>query len=287
MKNIFFAAAGTALLLSLGSCSEGQYWEQPDNLGAVYAFPKPVQTMEFTPADEIPAAISVMVTRTSAGPAVDVPVTFETTDETVFSGPAVVSFAAGATSAEYLIAVNAENVNPGSEKVEISLAEPEDALLHPDVKNLKYTLNFTLDYTWVSAGTASCVSAWVGNNGSPISVPVEEAKEFSADGQRLFRLASPYYVMEPKYAEEGYNIQFLTTTAGEAIKLTPGWQPIGEESGGMWFYIGTGYGTCSFFSEGNVYTIDGVMAYTEGRDGAQLMLYDFETFMFQWTCPAK
>lgn len=94
--------------------------------------------------------------------------------------------------------------------------------------------------------------------------------------------------MEPKAAEKGYNIQFLTTASGEAVKLTPNWQEIGEEDkNGNWFYIGTGYGTCSFFSEGNDYTIDGVMAYTEGRDGAGLYLYDFETFAFTWTCPAK
>lgn len=238
----------------------------------------------------MPTAIAVEVTRPEAGAAVDVTVLFATTDETIFSGPATVSFAAGATSATYLIRVNPENLNLGeTNQVTLALDEPENALLSPDEKNLTYTLNFKLDYSWISVGTAACQSAWVGNIGDPIEVPVQEAKEYGDEsGQRLFRLVNPYYVMEPKAAEKGYNIQFLTTASGEAVKLTPNWQEIGEEDkNGNWFYIGTGYGTCSFFSEGNDYTIDGVMAYTEGRDGAGLYLYDFETFAFTWTCPAK
>lgn len=285
--NIFFAAAGAALLLTLGACSEGQYWEEPGNLGNVYAFPKPVQTLSYSKSD-VPTAISVMVNRTYAGAAVDVPVTFSTTDETAFSGPETVSFAAGATSAEYIITVAPENLNPGSNKVVIELDEPEGTLLQPNASNLSYTLNFTLDYTWVSAGTAECVSAWVQNE-TPIKVAVEEAKEYSDEaGQRMFRLVSPYFVMEPEYAEEGYNIQFLTTAAGEAVTLNPTLQPIGEESDGLWFIIGSYPGYGAFFSNGDEYTIDSFVFYTEGRDGNDLYILNFEEVLsFKWTCPAK
>ncbi len=78
MKNIFLAAAGSLLLLSLGACSEGQYWEQPGNLGEVYVFPKPAQTITVSLSDEMPTAIAVEVTRPEAGAAVDVTVLFAT-----------------------------------------------------------------------------------------------------------------------------------------------------------------------------------------------------------------
>ena len=288
---IFHAALGSVLLL-LGACSEGKYWDEPGDFGTTPVFPKPSQTMVYSVNDEIPSTFNVTIARATAGPAatVAVEIVVNEASASVFSGPAEVSFEAGALTTEYPISINEDNMALGTNySIKLNLAVPENAPVKYPAGNMSYTLTMMQDYNWVSAGTAQCYSDWVGNSETevPIAVQVQEAGGYSVEGQRLFRLVSPYFIMEPDYAEEGYNIQFITTTSGEAVMLSPTWQPIGEESDGMWFYVGTGYPGCSFFSEGDTYVINGLMAYTEGRDGTSLSPYNYEVFIFEWTCPAQ
>ena len=63
-----------------------------------------------------------------------------------------------------------------------------------------------LDYTWVSAGSAQCFSNWVGNYSDAVGirVPIQKAQESTT----LYRLESPYWYMEPDYADEGYHFTF-------------------------------------------------------------------------------
>lgn len=287
--NIFVAALGSALLF-LGACSEGQYWDEPSDFGSNPVFIKAAQTMTINVNDEIPSTVTVTLSRPEAGAALTIPVTVTPADNAsaqIFSGPEEITFEAGSYSVEYPITVVPENFTLGENyTVSLELAKPEEALVQRPAGNYKFTLKMMQDYTWVDAGEAMCESAWVDNIEDPIPVPVQEAVEYAEAGQRLFRLVSPYYEMEPEAAEEGYNIQFITTTSGEAVTL-PGWQEIGEEYQGMWFYLGIGYPGRSFFNEDTEYTIAGLMAYTDGREGEELHAYAYEIFIFDWTCPGQ
>lgn len=287
--NIFVAALGSALLF-LGACSEGQYWDEPSDFGSNPVFIKAAQTMTINVNDEIPSTVTVTLSRPEAGAALTIPVTVTPADNAsaqIFSGPEEITFEAGSYSVEYPITVVPENFTLGENyTVSLELAKPEEALVQRPAGNYKFTLKMMQDYTWVDAGEAMCESAWVDNIEDPIPVPVQEAVEYAEAGQRLFRLVSPYYEMEPEAAEEGYNLQFITTTSGEAV-MFPGWQEIGEGDSSEWYYLGTDFGTCSFFSEGDIYTIDGVMGITEGPTGGPVQPAYYEVFTFKWTCPAQ
>lgn len=287
--NIFLAAVGSTLLF-LGACSEGQYWDEPGDFGSNPAFPKASQTIVLGPNDEVPPTMNVTLSRADASEAMTVGVEATPANDAsalVLSGPSEVSFEAGSYTAEYPISIDKTNMSLGANyTLTLQLTQPEDALVQRPAGNMKYTFSLKQDYDWQSAGVAKCISYWVGNE-SPINVQVQEAGGFAGEGQRLFRLVSPYFVMEPDYAVEGYNLQFLTTTSGEAVALTPTWQQIGEGDDTQWFYIGTGYNDCYFGSEGDIYTIVGLMGYTEGPSGTSLKPYTYETFIFQWTCPAQ
>lgn len=49
--NISYAILAATAILTLGSCSEGQYWTEPADKGAVVAFAKPALSMS-VPAKE-------------------------------------------------------------------------------------------------------------------------------------------------------------------------------------------------------------------------------------------
>lgn len=292
MKHKILNAALGSVLLLLGACSEGQYWEEPGDYGTTPVFPKPSQTMVFSVDDEIPTTMSVTVARATAGPAATVPVEIVANDASasVLSGPAEVTFEAGSSTAEYVISINPENMSLGTNySIKLNLGQPENAPVKYPAGNYSYTFTLMQDYKWVSAGTAKCLSLLVGNleTEQTIDVQVQEAEGYDQEGQRLFRLVSPYYVMGLEKAQEGYNIRFITTDSGDALELGARWQEIGkktEDNGN--YYIGTGYGDCGFFSEDGEYLIYGVIAYdVPGEDG--LYFDSYEYFDFFWTCPAQ
>lgn len=273
-------------MLGLASCSEGQYWNEPSAPGQVVAFAKPAETLNIEADAEVPAVYEVTVSRNEAGAALTVPVAFESSSD-VLSGPESVTFEAGCLTAKYPISIasTADILTPYT--ATLTLEQPEDALLHVNAKNLTFSFNFqrTITFEWADAGMSELYSvAWVENE-EGVQVPVEECTNWPVAGERLFRLVSPYWYLEPEYAEQGYDIAFVTDDSGNALRMYSDWQYMGEVNEGEYYFFGTpaAYG-CTFTSDGNHYTMDGVVGYAASLTGSIAPGW-FETLEFLWDAP--
>lgn len=282
LNKICYLAVG--LVLAMTSCKEGQYWDAASNPDTVYAFPKAAATISLLPADEVPSSYTVMITRNVAGPAVTVPVTF-TSNSDLLSGADEVVFEAGKLSALYTINIE-NNIEIGDKHtVTLTFEEQEpDANKTEEVlpaNNQKFTFTIGKDYTWQTVGNALCISSFAGNE-EPAKTTFQQAKEYNTDGNKLLRLMSPYYAMDPDYSEEGANIQFIVGPDNEAVEYAPAWQYTGESDSNGYYFLGAPaeYG-CSFTNEGDVYTIDGIEAVASSPNGGSLTLKYYDTFIFQ------
>lgn len=272
--------------LALASCTEGKYWDEASNPGEVYAFSKPAETVSVPASEEIPSSYEVVVSRNGSGAAVSVPVKFTAAQgsENVLSGASEVNFEAGSNSAVYTI-----NIAPGAKAgvnyaASLQLAQPEDALLHVNANNLKFSFSLSqvLVLNWVDKGSALTYSDWAANS-EPVQIPVQEATNWPVDGQRLMRLVSPYWYLEPDYADEGYNIQYYLDSEGNAAGMYAVYQEMGEEyeeGVPFWFGCPANYGGY-FTNEGNIYTMSGVVGY--GTSATSVSPGWYETIMFQWS----
>lgn len=285
LRNIKISFAALAAL-TLASCSEGQYWNEPNDPGAVYAFPKPAETLSIPADAAMPTSYEVSVRRNTSVGAVSVPVTF-TSSSPLLTGESSVSFADGQNEAKYVI-----NISNGAKAgvtytAKVALTKPEGSKIDVDPSNLTFTLNLSqvLVLQWVGNGVANTYSStWVANE-TPVAIPVEEAINWPVDGQRLMRLVSPYWYFEPEYCEEGYNIQFYLDAEGNAAGMYQTYTYIGESSNGEYYFFGcpANYG-CSFYNEGNIYVMDGVMGYAASPTAAAGAVSAgwYETLQFQW-----
>lgn len=278
-KSMIFMAM-LAVTSMFASCSEGQYWDEYTEEGATYSFNSVSSSLSYKPADTVPSEVTVTVIRKDAGAAETLPVTVEISG-TALSAPAEVSFEAGKASAEYVISVG-EIATGTTHTAKISF----DKELVSVSGNSSYTLTMKKDYTWEAAGSCIMASDWAQTKAE---VDIEKAKEYT--GGHLYRLVSPYYVLEPNYCPKpGYHVQFYLDESYEPAGL-PRLQDIGEASskGGNYhlFYFADGSYGCAFTREGDVFTINAVWAY--GPVDGSYGLYTYATEMFKWTegCPVK
>lgn len=284
--NIIKASFAALATLALASCSEGQYWESPSNPGEVYAFDKPAQTISIPADQEIPSSYEVTVSRSTNGGEVTVPVELKTSSP-LLSGAADVTFAAGSYTSTYTINIAAGAKAGVNYTAQINLPQPEDALTIVKKENRSFTLSLSkvLVLEWVSAGTASTMSKWASNE-TAIDIPVEQATNWPFDGQRLMRLVSPYWYLEPSFAEEGYNIEYLIDNDGKAIDLKSKWNYMGEfdPEEGYFFFGGMGeFGSAGFYNQEDIYVMDGVVGTAATPTATTADGGWYETLIFQWS----
>lgn len=236
------------------SCSDEGYWDKATpSATALYSFSSSSISYSYTPADELPTTVEVIVHRGTTSGAVTLPVT-ATFSSDVLSGPESVSFADGSSTAVYSIAVDTAEVDLG-ESFTASLSLDSAAVSVSGKQTC--TLTYGYDYTWTSAGTAAFVSGLFGND--PVEVVVEQATEAT----RLYRLVDPYYTISKKYApSKGYYIQFTLDSSNNASAVSPTEQASGLVVGSSLYLLcdAAAGGAYSFTNDGNVFTIKGYFA---------------------------
>jgi len=132
------------------------------------------------------------------------------------------------------------------------------------------------DYKWVDAGIVSMTSGWAGGTAD---IAMQHAT-----GTYIYRLMSPYYILEPTYCPNpGFHVQFLLDANYNAVSL-PLAQDIGEAAtstgGDWWLYWNAAKSYCSFTNVGNTYTIKGALA--GGINASSLTLKYTTTESFVW-----
>ena len=277
----YFAAFAA---LAFTSCSEGQYWDEASNPGEVYAFVKPAETISIPANEAIPTSYSVTISRNVNTGSATVPVEFKSGSD-VLTGPSSITFEDGSYTAEYVISI-ASNAKAGvNYSADLTLEQPKNVLTHVKAENLKFAfkLSKVLILEWYDKGVAKTFSLdWVGNE-EAVEIPVQQADNYPQDGVYICRLISPYWYLEPKYAEQGANIEFLVDENDNVLGLASSWQLIGEYVDGYGnFFIGCPASQgCSFTNEGDIFTLAGFLAYGTGSSASYF--YGPETLKFQWT----
>ena len=182
IKHTFVAAAA---ILSLASCSEGEYWTEPADKGQVIAFVKPAENVAI-PATENLDSYTVTAYRSQTAGDLEVPVKFSN-DSTVFSAPATINFKNGENSAEYVISI--APLTPGTSfSTTVSVSVPEGTITHPDSRNLSFTLTVSKTLSWSSLGKGTYFDGFVMDGAEePYSVEI-----MKADGLPRYRVMNPY-----------------------------------------------------------------------------------------------
>ena len=183
----------------------------------------------------------------------------------------VLSFAAGEKTKKLNVAFNIAITK--SSQLTIIIPKEQSYLYGND----SITITVTNDYTWLDAGMVSFNSDWAG---ATKDIKIERAKE----GNGLYRILSPYNVLEPAYCPKpGYHLQFTLDANYNAVAFSPTTQNIGETSstgGWWWLYCNPAQGN-TFTNVGNVYTIDGYWASSD--TAGKLSLKSYATEIFTWT----
>lgn len=277
--NKFALSFATLAAMVFASCESGQYWDEPSDLGVVYSFPKTAATVTVPQDGSYPASFEVTVSRNNSGDRVTIPVTFESKSD-VLTGPAEVTFENGCNTTVYTINISKDAMPGVSYTATLAIDGNSESILHQNAANLKFTFTISQALSWGPAGTAATVSSFAGVE-TPVNIPVEEATNYPDKSVRLMRLVSPYWYLEPAYAEKGHDIQFLVTPEGDAISLSPSWQYIGEtDSDGNYLFVGTNGGP--FINQGDIFLIDGFIGYGATLAGPSALGW-YETLMFQWS----
>ncbi|MCM1029635.1 MAG: hypothetical protein NC342_05520 [Pseudoflavonifractor sp.] len=195
------------LAVSFASCSEGQYWDEPNYTPAV-SFPKPAATVGIL-ADESFDSYDVTVTRSDAAGAASVALTPSTSAPEVFTGiPTVADFPAGSSETTVTIRVNTNEMAIGTTYT-LTLAAPEAAEtgagdIQSPAANATFTFKIAKNYTWKNAGwmlyTEAFVGTFYGVEDVTYYVPVQVPEQ--AEGNGVYRLVNPYGAYYP-YNEPG------------------------------------------------------------------------------------
>ena len=264
---LLFAILGAILLLS--SCKDTIVREPSPVQNGTHAYfsENNITSYSFIPADT--PILNVVIGRNiSKGKAT---VKYAVVDKDgVFNLPDSVVFADG--SALDTIKVDFSKMPIGTTS---TLSLEVDSLSSYFYGASSISITVLRDYKWVDAGVASMTSAWAGGTAD---VSIEHAT-----GTYLYRLVSPYYVLEPTYCPApGYHVQFLLDENYNAVSL-PKYQNIGEAAssgGSYWLYWNAAKSYCSFTNVGNEYTING--AWAKGSLPTPT-LSSYATESFVWT----
>ncbi|MDE6577548.1 MAG: hypothetical protein K2J82_05515 [Muribaculaceae bacterium] len=284
LNKITLSLAAVAAM-SMMSCSEGQYWDEASKAVEVYAFAKPAETVSVAADAAFPTSYDIIVSRSTSGKGVTVPVTF-TASSPLLSGPSEVTFEDGSMEAVYTISVGTGTRAGITYSAKLELAQPEDAEIMVKEANLvcNFKISQVLILNWVDAGTANTISQWAGNE-DPIAIPIQECDNdpTTPEGTHLMRLVSPYAYLEPDFAEKGADILFYVDDAGDAVDMYSAWQYMGEydeEEGYFYFGCPAEYGA-QFINQGNIYAMAGIVGTAEKLGGAVSPGW-YETLQFQW-----
>lgn len=208
-----FNKTGAALLagltLTLASCSEGQYWDEPTATSPEVSFPKAAATVNLL-ADDVFDSYDIIVTRSNSAAAESVELTATTAAEDVFTSiPTVANFEAGATSTTVTVGVNTDAMTIGR-VYSLTLAAPASGDEHPEgsiaspAANESFTLKVSKNFTWQNIGwmlyTDGFVSTFYGVDDLTYYVPVQAPVQ--AEGAGVYRLVNPYGEYYP-YNEPG------------------------------------------------------------------------------------
>lgn len=286
MKLYKFAASLALLAAVLTSCSEGKYWDDVDVAVSYCSFPKSAVTVSVPATEAIPSTVDITVTRNSNQGEETFPVSFKSSSPLI-TGPASVTFPAGQSETSYTLSL-APGLKAGiNYTASLALTKPEGCVVTLPDANMacNFTISKVLVLDWQPAGKALLQSLnWV--EGVSVEVPVQEAVNYPADDRRLIRLESPYWYLEPDYAEQGANIQFFVDPDGNALGMYSTFQYIGEyDSDNGYFYFGcpSNYGG-SFTNKGDVYTMAGVIGTAAKLNAAAKDVEAgwYETLQFKW-----
>ena len=182
------------------SCSEEGYWEPYEIEEPQYSFAQEKQSYSLTATDSL-SSVTVTVYRNNSGAEVTLPLNVQLSDPYVLSvADSAVTFAAGSNTAELEVAVDEAYIVMGTSYT-ASFSFVVDSVNFTEDNysisgNKSHVVSILKDYTWVSAGKVYMASNWAGGYAY---VPVENAKEYNANGNKLYRLNSPYYYLEPSY----------------------------------------------------------------------------------------
>ena len=279
-KSFMFSALAAVAALAT-SCSDEGYWDAYTPESTEYSFAQSANSYSYLPTDEIPEAYEVKVYRSNSKGEVQLPLVVNYSGN-VFSTGNVAVFADGSNEAVCQISVSNPVIGQ-TESMTIAIDTTAQAYKVSTSGNMAFTLSLSLDYTWEAAGSCTMTSGWAG---AAAKIEIQKAKEYEGN---LYRLVSPYYVLEPSYCPNpGYHLQFYLDENNEPLGL-PKFQNIGEESskGGWWtFYYSASADYCSFTREGTVFTINGAWAYGDADMGYSL--YNYATEVFDWNdgCPS-
>lgn len=269
--------------VTLTSCSEGKYWNEATNIGEAVAFDKPNENVVIPDADEMPAFYDVTINRTVAGPEETYAVSFTDKSKGVLSGPAEVTFKAGEYTAIYRIAIDLSQVVKGvkySAVLKLEQTQGVKIQVKPANLNMSFTIQHELILQWAAAGTASVYSTWANVEAADaVEIPVDIATNYPDSKYTVYRLQSPYWYLEPEYAEKGYDIMFMLYAGS---RMTPyglyeDFQPIGEfdkdDTGkDVEFYLGqtSQYKTTFTKNSKGVYNLSAYMFYApKGEDAVE------------------
>lgn len=282
-------AASFALIagMAMVSCSEGQYWDEVSSAGDVYGFAKPAETVIIPSADEFPSSYTITLRRSTAGPELTVPVTHKADNE-FMSGASSVTFPEGSLEAKYQI-----DIAPGGEagiyyKDVITLTAPEGGMIKEDDTALQFTFSMYHELNWVYGGTTklSATGVFETAEGTTVDVAVEVATNWPKKREKLCRLVSPFYALDPEFADEGHDIWFVLDDYNEAYKMYEPFQFTGcidDEVGFLFFGTPSQY-SGRFSSRDNVFTMKGVLeaSSTENADDIDSANAWDQTLKFTW-----
>lgn len=178
-----------------------------------------------------------------------------TSDNTSFTVPQTVDFAAGEISKVVTVTFNIEIGESAS--LTLALGEGENYTYGASAM----TFNISRDYTWISAGTAVYTeNSFLATTGN---VPVEQAKE----KPNLYRLKNLYETLAGVGQADPVSLQFTLDENYQAESIVPA---------GEFFELGVGYWFvydaenfpqyCFFTNEGNQFSIGMIFSESQSYD---------------------
>lgn len=277
MKNItkLFAAVAGIFAFALTSCDDG-------NVGAIYDMPEEDQGYTFFTetagkiydVDFTDKTYSFKMARNFAGDAEVLDLIVDG-DVDVFGIPESVSFAAGETMADIVIDIT--NMEAGA-TYDFTISFDSEKVSKDGISTVEVELGVA--YTWVQMGTCNVTDDW---SGAMAEIPLEYALEFASDDYILCRFASMEYMLEPDYADPGYDFQFILEKdtyepVGTAYAIQAMGEVNGEDGNLYWMYSPASGHT--FTREGNIYSLSGYVGYDSY--GSSVSAGWYYNMMFQW-----
>lgn len=270
-KSFLFTALAATAALATGCSDEDQWDAYPQE--TAYSFAQATNNYSYVPTDSVPSSFEVKIYRSNTNGQVELPLVVDYSGSVLSTGDSVV-FADGSNEATCVIEVG-EPVIGQSETMTIAIDTAQAYVVSP-TGNMALSFNFTLDYTWVAAGSCNFISNWDEAEGK---VEIQKAAEYEGN---LYRLVSPYYALGTGYCKDpGYHLQFELDENYEPLSL-PKLQNSGEASskGGYWqLYYNPAQEFCAFLREGTLFTIYGGWA---AGVGETFGLYAYAEEKFDW-----